>query len=80
LIAYSNAEVWDSTYKLIADTLFYFSESDSGSANGNTTLKQKNQIVTGDKIEYKKYPGSSGVSYSAKGNVTINESGRIATS
>ena len=79
LIAYSNAEVWDSTYKLIADTLFYFSESDSGSANGNTTLKQENQIITGDKIEYKKYPGSSGVSYSAKGNVTINESGRIAT-
>ena len=79
LIAYSNAEVWDSTYSLIADTLFYFSEIDSGSANGNTTLKQENQIITGDKIEYKKYPGSSGVSYSAKGNVTINEDGRIAT-
>ena len=28
LIAYSNAEVWDSTYSLIADTLFYFSEID----------------------------------------------------
>ena len=79
LIAYSNAEVWDSTYSLIADTLFYFSEIDSGSANGNTTLKQENQIITSDKIEYKKYPGSSGVSYSAKGNVTINEDGRIAT-
>ena len=79
LIAYSNAEVWDSTYQLIADTLYYFSESDSGSANGNTMLKQKNQIINGDKIEYKKYPESSGVSYSAKGNVVINENGRIAT-
>ena len=55
------------------------SEIDSGSANGNTTLKQENQIITGDMIEYKKYPESSGVSYSAKGNVTINEDGRIAT-
>ena len=79
LIAYSNAEVWDSTYQLIADTLFYFSESDSGSANGNTMLKQKNQIITGDKIEYKKYSEASGVSYSAKGNVVIDENGRIAT-
>ena len=79
LIAYSNAEVRDSVYNLIADTLFYFSEIDSGSAIGNTTLKQDNQIISGDKIEYKKYPESSGVSYSARGNVTIDEDGRIAT-
>ena len=79
LIAYSNAQVWDSTYSLNADTLFYFSELDSGSANGSAVLVQGKQTINGDRIEYKELPESDGVSYSARGNVTIIEEGRLAT-
>ena len=79
MIAYGNANVWDTTYSLVADTLFYFSELDSGSANGQATLIQKKQIIKGDRIEYKDIPDVDGVSYAARGNVTITEEGRIAT-
>ena len=79
LTAYSNAQVWDTTYSLSADTLFYFSKIDSGSANGNAILKQDNQTISGQKIEYKEFPESKGVSYAARGSVTIVEQGRLAT-
>ncbi|GIS47830.1 MAG: hypothetical protein Ct9H90mP20_5000 [Candidatus Neomarinimicrobiota bacterium] len=61
------------------DTLFYFSELDSGSANGSAVLVQGKQTINGDRIEYKELPESDGVSYSARGNVTIIEEGRLAT-
>ncbi|HCI15287.1 MAG TPA: hypothetical protein DE027_00480, partial [Candidatus Marinimicrobia bacterium] len=79
MIAYSNTHVWDTTYSLVADTLFYFSELDSGSANGNTILIQDKQTIKGDRIEYFEIPESDGVSYAAKGNVSITEEGRLAT-
>ena len=79
LTAYSNAQVWDTSYSLSADTLFYFSKIDSGSANGNAILKQDNQTISGQKIEYKEFPESKGVSYAARGSVTIVEQGRLAT-
>ena len=79
LTAYSNAQVWDTTYSLSADTLFYFSKIDSGSANGNANLKQDNQTISGQKIEYKEFPESKGVSYAARGRVSILEQGRLAT-
>ena len=79
MIAYSNTQVWDSTYSLITDTLFYFSELDSGSANGNATLVQDKQTIKGDRIEYIELPETNGVSYAARGNVSITEEGRIAT-
>ena len=79
MIAYSNTHVWDTTYSLVADTLFYFSELDSGSANGNTTLIQDKQTIKGDRIEYFEIPESDGVSYAARGNVSITEEGRLAT-
>ena len=79
LTAYSNAQVWDSTYSLSADTLFYFSKIDSGSANGNAILKQDNQTISGQKIEYKEFPDSKGVSYAARGSVMILEQERLAT-
>ena len=79
MIAYGNANVWDTTYSLVADTLFYFSELDSGSANGQATLIQKKQVIKGNRIEYKDIPEVDGVSYAARGNVTITEEGRIAT-
>ena len=71
MIAYSNTQVWDSTYSLITDTLFYFSELDSGSANGNATLVQDKQTIKGDRIEYIELPETNGVSYAARGNVSI---------
>ena len=79
MIAYSNTHVWDTTYSLVTDTLFYFSELDSGSANGNATLVQDKQTITGDRIEYIELPETNGVSYAARGNVSITEEGRIAT-
>lgn len=79
MIAYSNTHVWDTTYSLVADTLFYFSELDSGSANGNATLIQEKQTIKGDRIEYVDLPEVDGVSYAARGNVSITEEGRLAT-
>ena len=79
MIAYSNTHVWDTTYSLVADTLFYFSELDSGSANGNAVLVQEQQTIKGDRIEYVDLPEVDGVSYAARGNVTITEEGRLAT-
>ena len=79
MIAYSNTHVWDTTYSLIADTLYYFSELDSGSANGNATLVQDKQIIKSNTIEYVELPESDGVSYAARGDVIITEEERIAT-
>ncbi|MEA1882008.1 MAG: putative LPS assembly protein LptD [Candidatus Marinimicrobia bacterium] len=79
MIAYSNTHVWDTTYSLVADTLFYFSELDSGSANGSATLIQDKQTIDADRIEYIELPEVDGVSYAARGNVSITEEGRLAT-
>ena len=79
MIAYSKTHVWDTTYSLVADTLFYFSELDSGSANGNAILIQDQQTIKGDRIEYVELPEVDGVSYAAMGNVSITEEGRVAT-
>ena len=79
MIAYSKTHVWDTTYSLVADTLFYFSELDSGSANGNAILIQDQQTIKVDRIEYVELPEVDGVSYAARGNVSITEEGRVAT-
>ena len=79
MIAYSNTHVWDTTYSLVADTLFYFSALDSGSANGSATLIQDKQTIDADRIEYIKLPEVDGVSYAARGNVSIIEEDRLAT-
>ena len=79
MIGYSNTHVWDTTYSLVADTLFYFSELDSGSANGSATLVQEKQTIQAERIEYVDLPEVDGVSYAARGNVSITEEGRIAT-
>ena len=79
MIAYSNTHVWDTTYSLIADTLHYFSELDSGSANGNAILVQDKQTIKSNTIEYVELPEVDGVSYAARGNVIITEEERIAT-
>ena len=79
MIAYSNTHVWDTTYSLIADTLHYFSELDSGSANGNAILVQDKQTIKSNTIEYVELPEVDGVSYAARGDVIITEEERIAT-
>ena len=37
------------------------------------------QTISGQKIEYKEFPESKGVSYAARGSVSILEQGRLAT-
>lgn len=77
---FGNVHVWDSTYNLVADTLYYFNQIDSGLAVGSVELTQKNQVVTAQRIEYIKATETDGVSYAARGAVTIREGDRIANS
>ena len=74
-----NPRVRDSDYSLSSDTLIYFTEIDSGVALGQVELFQNNQKIRAHRIEYKKRPGSSVVSYTAIGNVIIEDSVRTAT-
>ncbi len=77
-IGFGNVHVWDSTYNLVADTLYYFNQIDSGLAVGSVELTQKNQVINAHQIEYIKATETEGVSYAARGAVTIQEGDRIA--
>ena len=79
IISIGSPHVWDADYDLKADSLTVFTEIDSGVALGNVVLIQKGQIISADRIEYQKDPEQDGVSYMAYGNVTIEDSSRIAT-
>ena len=79
ILSIGNPHVWDQDYDLKADSITVFTEQDSGVALGNVTLKQKGQIITANRIEYQKDPEKDGVSYTAIGNVMIEDSSRIAT-
>ncbi|MEA1882765.1 MAG: putative LPS assembly protein LptD, partial [Candidatus Marinimicrobia bacterium] len=79
LTGFSNAHIWDKTYDLKADTLFYYSDPDSGIALGNVKLIQDKQTVTARRITYKKSETTDGVSYTAEENVQIQDSLRVAT-
>ena len=74
-----NPKVKDLDYSLNSDTLIYFTEIDSGVALGRVELFQNNQKIKANRIEYIKRPGSSVVSYTAIGNVIIEDSLRTAT-
>ena len=74
-----NPKVQDLDYSLNSDTLIYFTEADSGVALGRVELFQNNQKIRANRIEYKKQPGSRVVSYTAIGDVIIEDSVRIAT-
>lgn len=79
ILSTGSPHVWDRDYDLKADTITVFTEQDSGVALGNVLLLQKGQIITADRIEYQKDPEKDGVSYTAIGNVVIEDSSRIAT-
>ena len=74
-----NPRVKDSDYSLSSDSLIYFTEIDSGIALGNVQLIQNDQKIIADRIDYIKRPGSNAVSYTAIGNVRIEDSLRTAT-
>jgi len=78
LISIGNARAWDKNYDLMADSIIVFTTKDSGVAIGNVTLVQKGQIITANRIEYQKDKKYDGISYTAKGNVTIRDSSRVA--
>ena len=79
LLSVGHSHVWDDDYDLRADTITVFTNIDSGIATGNVTLIQKGQIINANRIEYQKDREQDGVSYTAVGNVTIEDSSRIAT-
>ncbi len=79
LTAYGHTHVWDSTYNLVSDTLIYFDQIDSGLALGNVELIQDKQTITAHRIEYLKSVETEGVSYAARGKVSIKEEERKAT-
>ena len=79
IFSVGSPHVWDQDYDLKADSLTIFTEKDSGVALGNVTLIQKGQVIIADRIEYKNAPNTDGISYTAIGNVIIEDSSRIAT-
>ena len=76
---FGKTHIWDNDYDLEADSLNYYSELKKGEALGNATLTQKNQVIKADRLNYEKNRENEGVSFEAIGNVTIQESDRIAT-
>ena len=79
LLSIGLSHVWDDDYDLRADTITVFTNVDSGIASGHVTLIQKGQTIHANRIEYQKNKEQDGVSYTAFGNVTIEDSSRIAT-
>jgi len=79
IFSIGSPHIWDKDYDLKADSLTVFTEQDSGVALGNVILIQKGQVITANRIEYQKDKVQDGVSYTAIGNVTIEDSSRIAT-
>ena len=79
LLSIGSSHVWDDDYDLKADTITIFTNIDSGIASGNVTLIQKGQTINANRIEYQKDNTQDGVSYTAIGNVIIQDSSRIAT-
>jgi len=68
----------DTEYELISDTLTYFLQADSGIASGNIQFFQKKQIITADHLTYRKKEDEEAASYTAFGEVIIQEETRKA--
>ena len=79
LLSIGKSHIWDNEYDLIADTIIVFTKIDSGVALGNVSLVQKGQTIKAKRIEYQKHSEQDGVSYTASGNVVIQDSIQIAT-
>ena len=78
MISTGRPHIWDPDYDLKSDSLVFFTEQDSGVAIGLVELVQNKQTITADRIEYVKHPGQDGVSYTAVGQVKIQDPTRIA--
>jgi len=76
---YNDVHIWDEDYDLTADTVIYYSELDSGIANGNSKMIQESQTITAHHLRYAKDESEDAVSYTAEQDVTIVEDGRVAT-
>lgn len=74
LLGIGKSHTWTSDYDLKADTIRVFTELDSGIALKNVVLIQNKQKIESDKIIYKNYPNVKKLSYSAVGNVQIQDS------
>ncbi|MFQ6607030.1 MAG: putative LPS assembly protein LptD [Fidelibacterota bacterium] len=79
LTGYGRIEFRDPDYQLTSDTLEYYMEIDSGSASGSVQFIQKKQTITARRITYRKKEELNAASYTARGNVVIDEEGRRAT-
>ena len=79
LLSIGSSHILDPDYDLKADSITVFTKQDSGVALGNVILKQKGQTIKANRIEYQKNKDQDGVSYTAIGDVIIEDSLRIAT-
>ena len=79
MVSTGRPHVWDLDYDLNSDSLIFFTEQDSGVAIGQVKLVQNSQTVTAERIEYVKHPGQDGISYTAIGQVRIEDSTRVAS-
>ncbi len=79
LTGYGRNEFSDSDYHLTSDTLEYHMEIDSGSANGSVRFVQQQQTITAHRITYRKKEELDAASYTASGNVVIEEENRRTT-
>jgi len=74
LLGIGKSHTWTPSYDLKADTIRIFTELDSGIASKDIELIQDHQKIKSDKIIYKNYPKIKKLSYSAIGNVEIEDS------
>ncbi len=79
LTGYDKNEFYDPDYQLTGDTLEYHMEIDSGAANGSVRFVQQKQTITAQRITYRKKEEQDAASYTALGNVVIDEEDRKAT-
>ena len=79
LTGYGRNEFSDPDYHLTSDTLEYHMEIDSGSANGSVRFVQQQQTITAHRITYRKKEELDAASYTASGNVVIEEENRRTT-
>ena len=76
---YGRNEFSDPDYYLTSDTLEYHMEIDSGAANGTVKFVQQKQTITSQSITYRKKEELDAASYTALGNVVIEEENRRTT-
>ncbi|MBH30661.1 MAG: hypothetical protein CMG71_01560 [Candidatus Marinimicrobia bacterium] len=76
--AHGSVRFRDSEYGLKSKMLTFYTEMDSGIAEGDVEFVQKGQTITAEKIIYKKESNDT-ASYRAEGDVTIQEQERTAT-